>query len=152
MVVAMSIGKREIGRVELEGVGRRKNGKTVYEMSVAKDGARLKDRVEHLRQDGPFKLVEKACRKAARMVEAHYSYPKDKVVDGLIKESDVPRRYRKEFGKYFGIGTCSLIPRRPCPEGCLDLDFGKKEETAFNVGDLEGFLENRRFGAMQQWD
>ena len=151
MVMDIRIGKKKIGRVEIEGIRVKKNGKTVYEVDVYRDGIKFEMNVEHRRHDGPFKLMEIICRKASKMVDEYYSYPKEKAENGLIRGSDIPERYKKEFGKFFGVGTVSLLPRR-CPEGCMDVEKKPDEETAYNLSDLENFLDNRRWGRGKVWD
>lgn len=151
MITEMRIGKKEVARVELEGVRVKSSGKTVYNVIVLRDKVKFEMKVEHRRTDGPFRLMELICRKAKRMVDEYYSYPKEKVENGLIRGSDIPERYKKEFGKFFGVGTVSLLPRR-CPEGCMDTEVKKDEETAYNLCDLENFLDNRIWGRGRSWD
>lgn len=151
MIIEMKIGRHEVARVELEGVRVKRNGKTVYEVEVLRDKVKFEMRVEHKRVDGPFKLMELICRKAKKMVDEYYSYPAEKTENGLIRGSDIPERYKKEFGKFFGVGTVSLMPRR-CPEGCMDIEVKPDEEVAYNLSDLDNFLDNRRWGRGKVWD
>lgn len=151
MSVDIRVGDKVLGRLEVVHAHRKKDGKSVYRVAGNRTGLRIAFQVEHRREDGPFKLVERICRRAARMVDEYYSYPKEKAERGLIRGSDIPERYRREFGKFFGVGTVSRLPLRPCPDGCVDVDL-KKEEVAYNLGDLEGFLANRRYGFVPVWD
>ena len=154
LCVEIGTQNKKIGRVELLNVGVGNNGDWRYNgIYISESKAKIKFEVEHKRSDGALKLLEKAFRVAKKAVDQYYSYPKEKVIDGcLIKDSDVPKRYKKEFGKFFGIGTCSLIERKQCPEGCMDVDTEKHPETAYNLSDLEGFLQNRKNGFVPMWD
>lgn len=153
MITEIRIGDKEIARVEIEGVRRNwKSNKTIYSVVVFKDKTKFEMEIEHVRMDGPFRLMEIICRKVRKMVDEYYSYPKDKVENGLIRGSDIPKRYRKEFSQFFGVGTVALMPKTPCPVGCLDLDFKKKDEVAYNISDLLVFLDNRKYGRKKVWD
>jgi hypothetical protein len=115
-------------------------------------GEKAEFEIRHTRTEGAWRLAEKVCRRVKKEMDAFYSLPKNAIVNGLIRESSIPKRWRKEFGKWLGVATVSLLPREPCPEGCLDMDLGKKDETAFNASDVLGFLDSRRYGRVPMWD
>src|ERR1039457_659070 len=134
MVVEIRIGDRNMGRAEMEAMSRYGNGDSKYEVEFhGMHKERFLFHVRHDRRNGAWGLATKVCRRAKLELDRFYSYPKEKATkDGLIPSGDIPARYRKDFGKWFGVGTCSVIPRMPCPVGCLDLEFDKKDETGIN--------------------
>lgn len=137
MFAEIGTQSRRIGRVELVNAGRGRGGACRYKGAYSnQDGAFIEFEVVHRRDDGALRLLEMAFRRARTAVDEFYSYPKGKVRHGLLKASDVPERYREAFGKWLGIATCS------------ELD----GELAFNVGDVAGFLDNRRNGFVPLWD
>jgi hypothetical protein len=153
LFVEIGTQKHKIGRIELVNVGVGKNGICRYNGTyTSASKVKIKFDVEHKRNEGALRLLEKAFGVAKKAVDQYYSYPKEKVFDGLIRDSDIPKRYKKEFGRFLGICTCSLIERKPCPEGCVDVDTEKKPEMAINLSDLEGFLQNRKNGFVPMWD
>ena len=138
LFVDIGTQKRKIGRIELQNVGSKKNGICHYKGVFVNEGkARIEFEVDHKRTEGALKLLEKAFKRAKKVVDEYYTYPESKVqARGLIKDSDIPERWRNEFGKWLGIATVSLL------DG----------ETAFNLRDVDGFLESRKNGFVPMWD
>jgi len=138
LFVEIGTQKRKIGRIELVNVANKSGGVCRYNgMFTNVDKVNIKFTVDHKRDEGALKLLEKTFRKAKKLVDEFYSYPKDKVREhGLIKSSDIPDRYHKAFSGWLGVATVSVL------DG----------ETAINLSDLEGFLENRRNGFVPMWD
>ena len=130
--------KRKIGRMELVNLGCGRGGKTRYMGSYAnQDGVRLEFQLTHKRSDGALRLMELAFKMSRKLLEEFYSYPEEKVKEyGLLKASDVPERWRAAFGRWLGVATVSIL------DG----------ETAYNLRDVDGFLENRKNGFVMAFD
>lgn len=153
MLVEVRTQKMVFGRAEVVNRGKLANGDSRYQVRwTGPNGEVLQFDVRHDRRKGAWALAEKVCRRVRKEMERFYSIPKDKVVDGLVRDSDIPERWRKAFGKWLGIATVSLVSRKPCPEGCLDVDLDKKEETASNASDVYGFLDAMLYGKCKVWD
>jgi hypothetical protein len=154
MFIDVGTQKTALGKAEVLNKNfRYKNGETLYDVKwTGPHEEKFEFQVRHDRRRGAWGLAEKVCRKARKEMEKFYSYPEDKVTpEGLIRSSDIPERYKKDFGEWLGIATVSLLPCEPCPEGCLQVD-EVKSETAYNLSDLVGFLESRLYGASRIWD
>ena len=153
MVIEVRTQKNVIGRAEIVHRFVHTNGDSHYNVTwKGGHGEKLEFDVRHKRSDGPWRLAEKVCRIVKKEMDAFYSIPKEAFEDGLVRDSSIPKRWRKAFGKWLGVATVSVIPRNPCPEGCVDVDGDKKTETAFNASDVIGFLESRRYGRVVMWD
>jgi hypothetical protein len=96
----------------------------------------LETEVLHIRSQGALKLLEIVTKQLQKEMEVFFSLPKDKIVRGAIKGSDIPERYREACGNFMGIHTCTMI------DG----------EIAHFVGDVEGFLNKMKTGVCPLWD
>lgn len=154
MLVEVRTMRVALGKAEVVNRGfRYSNGDTLYTVTWrGPNGEGLQFDVRHARSKGAWALAEKVCRRVRIKLEKFYSLPTGKVVDGLVRSSDIPERWRKAFGKWLGVATVSLMPRKPCPEGCLDADVDKVGETAFNASDVYGFLDAMLYGKCKVFD
>lgn len=130
--------RKHVGQMTIVNTGcRTKNGKTKYDVTYTPaDKSVFKSTVTHFRADGAMKLMAIACKAIARRIDAFYSIPEDKVIDGAIRSEDIPERYGKELGKFLGVHTGIVID-------------GK---CATFVSDIQGFLTMKKSGIVPEWD
>jgi len=154
MLVDVRTLKNTLGQAEVVNQAfRYKNGETLYAVKWrGPHGEVFTFEVRHDRMKGAWALAEKVCRKVRKEMEKFYSLSDDKVVNGLVRQSDIPKIWHKDFGKWLGVATVSMLPRLPCPAGCLDADFDKPGELAYNASDVYGFLDAMLYGKCKVFD
>jgi len=129
--------RRAIGRIEIRNTMKERRGRTKYEVGYElPNGIRVQTHVWHIKNQGALKLVMIVARKLHKELDRFFSLPKDKIVNGTIKRSDITKRYVEELGKFLGVHTGAII------DG----------ETATFVSDIEGWLNMMKTGAVPVWD
>lgn len=135
--VDLSINKKILGRMDIVNTCMRKGKKTKYVVRYYLPGKMvIETEILHIRKDGALRLMEIVSRQLNKEMKVFFSLPEDKIIDGAIKGSDIPERYREACGKFMGVHTCTMI------DG----------EIAHYVWDIEGFLNKMKTGVCPLWD
>ncbi len=134
--VDMRIGGKTLGKMEIINLSKFRGKKTRYSVKYRIGKMLIETEVLHIKNEGALRLVEIVAKKLKKEMEVFFSLPKDKVINGAIKGSDIPERYRKAVGDFMGVHTCTMI------DG----------EIAHFVGDIEGFLTKMKTGKCPLWD
>ena len=92
--------------------------------------------VWHHRKEGIITLLEIAAKALHKAMNEFFSLPQDKIVDGAIKCSDIPRRYLQSLNKAIPVCTGTII------DG----------ESAMFVSDIESWLCKMKNGTGILWD
>lgn len=136
MEVPILVRGREIKNLVIVNTSRKtKDGKTIYDVTCGlTPKIKLEFSVHHSPSDGALRLVSIVAAAAHRKMKSFFAIPKDKIVAGAIKCSDIPKRYAGKLE--IGVVTGTII------DG----------ETALWVSDIEGAIREIVNGRCPSWD
>ena len=126
-----------IGRMEIRNLLVMRRGKTKYIVRYdLGDHMIVESMVWHQRKEGIIKLMAIAAKALHKSINEFLSLPQDKIVDGAIKCSEIPRRYLQSLNKAIPVCTGTII------DG----------ESAMFVSDIESWLCKMKNGTGILWD
>jgi hypothetical protein len=99
----ISIKKKMKMKIKMKMKMKMKSGKTVYSVECEFPGKMmLYTEVKHQKEDGALALAEEVLYKLNVEFDLFFSIPFYKVVKGMLKYSDIPKRYREVLVRCLG--------------------------------------------------
>lgn len=127
----------KIGHIDIRNLQVMRRGKTKYIVRYdLGEHMIVESMVWHHRNEGIIKLLEIAAKALHASINEFLSLPQDKIVEGAIKCSDIPRRYLQSLNKAIPVCTGAII------DG----------ESAMYVSDIESWLSKMKNGSGIIWD